>query len=117
VTMESSLQALLVAQCDTVWRGVAPAKQTAPFVTWQEVGGRTLRYVDNTAADKRNTLVQINAWASSSSAAATLIRAIEDALAATTSFVAEVQGEALATYEEDTKLFGAIQRYSITATR
>jgi hypothetical protein len=47
----------------------------------------------------------------------TLARAIEEALCASAAFTAEPHSEAAVTYEEDTKLFGAMQRYSITATR
>jgi ABC-type transporter lipoprotein component MlaA len=114
--METALQALLVAQCERTFQTVAHGQQTRPYVVWQLVGGRTLRYVANDATDKRNSLVQVSVWADTSSEATTLVRAIEDALC-TASFIAEPQGEALATYEEETKLYGAIQRFSITAAR
>lgn len=117
MSMETDLQALLLTKCARVWQIVAPAAQARPYVVWQPIGGRTMRYVSNVAADKRNTLVQISVWADSSAAATALIRQIEDALCASAAFVAEPQGEALSTYEEDTKLFGAVQRFSITADR
>lgn len=117
MSMETDLQALLKLQCARVFQVIAPAGQTRPYVTWQAVGGKTLRDISNTALDKRNTLVQINVWADTSGAATTLIRAIEDAMCASVAFTADPQGEALSTYEEDTKLYGALQRFSIYAAR
>lgn len=117
MSMETDLQALIAGVVPTVWQTVAPAKQATPYAVWQLLGGRTLRYVANDGMDKRNALVQVSVWADKSSTATSSIRAIEDALCATSAFVADPQGEAAATYEEDTKLFGAIQRFSITAPR
>jgi hypothetical protein len=115
--MEDDLQALIAGVVPNVWQTVAIGKQPGTYAVWQLVGGRSLRYMANDAMDKRNSLVQVSVWASKSSDARTAIRAIEDALCGTSAFVADPQGEALATYEEDTRLYGAIQRFSITAAR
>jgi hypothetical protein len=115
--MESDLQALIAGVVPKVFQTVAPAAQTGTYAVWQLVGGRSLRYVANNAMDKRNSLVQVSVWASKSSDARTAIRAIEEALCGSSAFVAEPQGEAIVTFEEDTTLHGALQRYSITAAR
>jgi hypothetical protein len=115
--MEDDLQALIAGVVPDVWQTVAQGKRPGTYAVWQLVGGRSLRYVANDAMDKRNSLVQVSVWASKSSDARTAIRAIEDALCSSAAFVAEPQGEAATTYEEDTKLHGAIQRFSITAPR
>lgn len=115
--METTLQTLISGLCTNTWNTVAPAKTGTPYAVWQFVGGRTLRYIEGAAADKRNSLIQVSVWASKSSEATALIRSIEDALCTSGAFSVDPQGEALSTYEEDTKLYGAIQRYSITAAR
>ena len=94
-----------------------PPGTPRPYVTWQALGGEVARFLDNSAADKRNTLMQINAWATTRMQATTLIRAIEDALADSPHFVARPQGEALSTHEPATGLYGSIQRFSIWAAR
>jgi len=117
MSMEADLFALLQTLCPRVYPDVAPAGTAPPYVTWQGLGGRTLRYTDNTAANKRNTLMQVNVWSLKRSEANALIRSIEDALCASSAFVVEPEGEPLSTYEEETLLYGCIQRYSIYSAR
>lgn len=117
MSMETSLIALLKAICPTVWEIVAPSGVVAPYVVWQGFGGQSLRNLDKTASDKRNTLMQISVWSSTRTEAKTMIRAIEDAMCASTALSVSVEGEPLYDYEDDTKLFGAIQRFSIIAAR
>ena len=117
MSMESDLVALLKTLCPRVFPDVAPEATTKPYITWQGLGGETARFVDNTAADKRNTLMQINVWSTTRAEALTMIRSIEDAMCASAAFLAKPGGEALSTYEPDTQLYGCIQSYSIWAAR
>lgn len=115
--MEPALYTLLSALCPRVYPDLAPQGTEKPYLTWQAIGGESARFLDNTAADKRNTLVQINAWALTRQDATTLIRQAEDAMCASAQFVARPQGEALSMYEPDTKLYGSVQRFSVWASR
>jgi hypothetical protein len=117
MTMEADLVAVLRTVCPRVSPDVAPIGTLAPYVTWQGIGGQTLRYADGTAADKRNSLVQINVWSKTRLEATALIHQIEDAMCATATLTVDPQGEALATYEPDTTLYGSIQRFSIYSVR
>jgi hypothetical protein len=49
--------------------------------------------------------------------AITLMRDIEDALCASASLTVNPMGEPLSTYEEDTNLYGSLQRFSIYSAR
>lgn len=115
--MEPALYDLLKTLCPRVYPDVAPQGTEKPYMTWQAIGGEVARFLDNTAADKRNTLVQINAWALTRQDATVLIRQAEDAMCASAQFIARPQGEALSMYESDTKLYGAVQRFSVWASR
>lgn len=115
--MEAGLVAILKTLCPRVYPDVAPLDAGKPYITWQAIGGEVARYLDNTAADKRNTLMQINAWALTRQDATTLIRQAEDALCGSAAFVARPQGESLSMYEPDTKLYGSVQRFSVWASR
>ncbi len=117
MSMESSLQTLLTSRCARVWEAVAPGAQATPYVVWQAIGGASLVFTENTFADKRNTLMQIAAWGADGATVRTLIRNIEADLLASTAFIATPEGEPISTYEEDTKLFGVIQRFSIYSAR
>lgn len=117
MSMESDLSTLLKTICTRVYPDVAQAGTVTPFMTWQGLGGASLRFVDNTAPDKRNTYLQVSVYSTTRLEALALIRAAEEALCASTAFAVDPQGEPLSTYEDDTKLYGALQRYSIWAAR
>lgn len=117
MSMETDLIALLKSATSTVWEIVAPEGTVPPYTTWQGLGGEVLRNLDKTASNKRNTLMQISTWSLSRTEAKAKIRAIEDAMCASTAFSAMPEGEPHYTYEDDTKLFGAIQRFNINANR
>lgn len=117
MSMESDLSALLKTLCPRVFPDLAPVNTTAPYVTWQGLGGESARFMDGTAAPKRNTYMQINVWSKTRMEALTLIRAIEESLCTSTVMTVSPEGEPLSTYEPDTQLYGCIQRYSIWANR
>lgn len=115
--MEVDLVALLKTQCPKVYPDIAPQDTTPPYVTWQGLGGESRYTLNNTPIDKRNTLMQINVWSATRKEATTLARAIEAAVTASPAFVATPEGEPASVHEEDTGLYGAIQRYSIWSAR
>lgn len=117
MSMESDLSTLLKLQCPRAFPDVAPAGTAKPYVVWQGIGGAPSRMLNKTAADKRNTLLQISVWSATRTEALTLIRSIEDAMCASSAFSAMPQGEPLSTYEPETSLYGSIQRFNVWATR
>ena len=117
MSMESELTTLLKTVCLRTFPDVAPPGTAAPFIAWQLLGGESLRFVDSTAPDKRNSYVQVSVYSLTRAESLTKIRAAEEAMCASAAFVCAPMGEPLATYEPDTKLYGAIQRFSIWAAR
>ncbi len=117
MTAESTLTVLLKTLCPRVYPDVAPDGTVAPYITYQALGGESLRYGDNTAPDKRNTLMQVSVWSATRAEALALIHQAEESICASSAWQAEPQGEALSTYEPDTKLYGSIQRFLIFAER
>lgn len=117
MSMESDLSALLLTKCPRVFPDVAPSGTAKPFVTWQGIGGEALGFLNNTAADKRKTLMQVNAWATTRLQSLVLIREIETAMRGSATFMATPQGEPMSTYEQDTELYGCVQRFEIVSAR
>lgn len=115
--MESTLHALLSGICARTYPDVAPANSLRPYVVWQQIGGESLRYTDNTPMDKRLPLVQVSVWSETRLESLGLIRQIEDALCASVDFTAAPQGEPISQYEPDTSLYGNTQRFDILAPR
>lgn len=118
MTLEADFITVLLAQCPRTFPGVAPFGTSTPYVTWQHIGGQSLRFLDGTAGDKRNAYIQITVWAATSLQAITLARAIEDALcAATAVLLAEPQGEPVDAFDDGDELRGTVQSFSIWGAR
>lgn len=114
---EAQLAAVLQALCPRVYPDTAPVTTQRPYVTYAFIGGTSLRYLDNTAADKREAFVQINVWDSARLTASTLARSIEDALCAHPAITARPQGELTYTSDEDLGLRGTLQTFTVLFPR
>ena len=117
MTMEADLSTVLKTVCPRTFPDVADIGTAPPFIAWQLLGGESQRALDNTAFDKRNSYVQVSVYSLTRAESLAKIRATEEAMCASTAFTCTPMGEPLATYEPDTKLYGAIQRFSIWASR
>jgi hypothetical protein len=117
MSIESDLCALLEARCPRTFPGFAPVSTPRPYVTYQGIGGRPLRYVDNTAADKRNSVKQINVWADTLKEALILARQIEEDLCAASQFTAIPESEPIEDYDADVPVYGTRQDFSIYGAR
>ena len=115
--LEEDFVAVLRSQCARAFPDTAPLSTAKPYVTWMNVGGIALRYIDNTAANRRMALVQVNVWDTSRAGALALIRSIEDALCAAQAFVATPASEAVSSSEEDLGLYGARQDFTVLGRR
>lgn len=91
---------------------VAPLGTTRPYITYQQVGGQGVNFMEATAPSKKNARFQVNVWATTRSAAAVLSRQVEDALRTTAGLQCTVLGAPVALYEEETTLYGTRQDFS-----
>lgn len=117
MTLEPALVAALQTVCPRVYPLTAPYGVAMPYITWQRIGGRALRYLDQSAPDKRNATVQISVWASTSQQASSLIQACEAALIASPALQAAPQGEPMDSYSEADDVRGAQQDFSVWGLR
>lgn len=117
MSLETDLIAALLTQCPRVFPDVAPYGTPTPYVTWQQIGGKPARFLDNTAADRRNAYIQINVWADTRLQASTLARQIEDALCASNALQATPQGEPVGAIDDGDQLRGTVQSFSIWGSR
>lgn len=111
--MESDLFATLQAQCAQVWPTVAPTDTPRPYVTYQQIGGDVLEYLDNPPPMARNAYMQINAWSDDPQVAKDLMRQIEAALLAATAFAASPMAAMQDDHDPDMQVYGARQDFSV----
>lgn len=115
--LESALVATLKARCPRVSPMVAPLDTAMPYATYQHIGGRPLGYMDNTAADKRHALVQVNVYAATAAAALQLLQDMAADLRAHAALVATPENEPIADPQPDFERYGYLQDFSIVGAR
>ena len=98
---------------DRVYPDVAPEGTARPYLTYQQTGGDALNFLEGTVPGKRNARIQVNAWADTRLAASELSERAEDALRLAVGLQAKVLGARVSIYEEETKLRGARQAFSV----
>lgn len=95
-----------------VFPDVAPESTTRPYITWQQVGGESVNFIDSTVPGKKNARVQVNVWADTRLEAATLAELVEDMLRGVAALQTTVLGAPTSVYEPDTNLRGSMQDFS-----
>lgn len=117
MSIETNLVALLKTVCPRVSPDVAALSTPRPFITYQHIGGTPLRYMDNTPTDLRHAVIQVAFWGDTRAQCLDLARQTEELLCGASVFVAEPVGELLGTADEDLKLYGHSQDFSIAGPR
>jgi len=119
MSLESSLFNTLKALVgNRFYPDVAPLGVAKPYGTYQQVGGEAPTLLAGVPS-KRNARMQITFWSLTRAEANSLAVLAEAALETATSstFQAKPLGAFVADHEEETKLFGARQDFSIWADR
>lgn len=117
MSFEADLTAVLKTLCAQTFPDEAPAATLPPFVTYQHIGGRPLRFADNSAASLRHTSLQLTIWAPTRAESLSLIRAIEEALCAATAFIARPVTEPLGVPDSTTGWRGIHQDFEFWSPR
>lgn len=117
MSLETSLNTLLQARCPRVFPDVAPYGTQQPYITWQQIGGPALTFVEGALPDKRGALLQINVWDERRADANALALLIEADLVSTTLFQAEARGAFTASIDDDSEARGTMQDFEIWAAR
>lgn len=98
---------------DRVYPDLAPQDVTAlPRITYQQVGGQAVNFLEAALPDKRNGRFQVNVWAATRLQASSLARQAAAALKTEAALNTTILGELVAVYEPDTRLYGTLQDFS-----
>lgn len=116
MSVESDLVTALTPLVGTgrVYRGIPPQGVTVlPRITYQNVGGVALNFLERAVIGKRNARVQINAWAANPVAAVALSNAIDNTMRTDATLQCSVLGAWVQTDEPENQLFGSRQDFSL----
>lgn len=111
-SLESLLVAVLRSQCPRALPDFAPFNTARPYVIYQFVGGAGVRYLDKTS-NAQARIVQIDVWADGRAECNDLMRAIENALCAATTFNATPRGEFTTDADPESERYGAHQDFNV----
>lgn len=117
MSLESQLFTVLQSVCARTFPDFAPTSTARPYVTYQQIGGEAVNFLDRTNPTKRNARVQVNVWADSRASAVTTMLAIEDAIRAATVFQGEPEAAMSADFDADFPVYSAMQDFSIWSDR
>lgn len=96
-----------------VFPDFAPFSTARPFITYQQIGGSVIQPLSGGIPHKKNARMQINIWADTRLSASTISAQVEDALRSASVFIAKPESALNSTYEEDLRIYGAAQDFSI----
>ena len=118
MTVEASIYAALAPLvANRVFPDLAPLKTVRPFITYSQVGGETLAFLENTLPDKKHGRFQIDVYADSRAACAAVALQVETVMTAAAAFQARAIGAPVSDYEPDVSIFSSMQDFSVWSAR
>jgi hypothetical protein len=117
MSLETDLFTLLKIVCPRVYPDIAPNSTTLPYITWNQLGGISIKPLNKTVPDKRQAVIQVNVWSKTRAEANSLMLQVDSALRQATVFSAQAESEMQTVVDPDTEYRGAMQDFRITAVR
>ncbi len=118
MSLESELVARIQPLCPNAYQVVADDNAPHPHVVWQRMGGIPVQTYDGTLPGLRNALIQITTWAGTAKQACDFGgRHCPGAMRSVCCLGCIARGELAGTYDERSKLCGAVQTFSAWGQR
>ena len=118
MTIEASIYTAIKGLCaNRVYPDVAPITATKPYVTYTQVGGEAVSYLEIAVPSLQNGRFQFNVWGDSRAVCSALMAQIEVALVTATTFQARPIGAPVSTYEHEMEIYGSQIDMSIWSAR
>ncbi|WUR15710.1 DUF3168 domain-containing protein [[Empedobacter] haloabium] len=96
-----------------VYPGIAKEGTAVPYITYQDIGGDAVNFVDRTLPSKANARVQVNVYSKTRAEAKAIARQAENALRGVLELQTIVIGAPMTTHEPSTGYHGTIQDFSV----
>lgn len=105
--------ALRALVADRVFPDFAPDGIARPYVTYQQVGGSPVNFLDAGLPDMRNARFRVNVWADKRAQASELSAQVESALRSAAALQVTVLTNPVALADPETRLRGTSQDFSV----
>ncbi|MBS0427605.1 MAG: DUF3168 domain-containing protein [Proteobacteria bacterium] len=118
MTVEADLTILLQGLVGgRMFPDVAPEGTEAPYIVFQQVGGRSVAFLERAVPSNKHGRYQVAVWAKQRSEAAALGLQIEAAMLTATAFQVEALGAPIADHDSETGLRASRQDFGIWSQR
>lgn len=118
MTVEADLIAALgTLVSDRVYKMEAPEGVERPYITYQQVGGQTVSFLERAMPSKKHGRFQINCWSDSAATTAALMLAVESAVVLAPAFQAEAISAPFDVDGSMVDLFGQQQDFGLWSDR
>ena len=114
MSAESLIFDALQGLVDTrVYPDFAPENTDRPYITYQQVGGDSINFLQQVVPSKANARFQVNVWADTRQAASDMALQAETALRMAADLQTIVLGAPVALYEPELNFYGTRQDFSV----
>jgi hypothetical protein len=118
MTVEADVFTTIKGLCgNRAYPDLAPLNTAKPYVTYTQIGGEPVSYVENVVPDIQNGRFQFNVWGTSRSQCSALMLQIENALVTSALFQARPVSAQSGSYDFDMSIYGAQMDFTIWSTR
>ena len=112
-TLESTIfEALKSLVANRVYPDLAPENTARPYITYHQVGGAAVNFIDSAVPSSRRGRFQVNVWGDTRAQVAAMTIATENALRTAVALQTKVEDGPAGFYDPDTKLRGSMQDFS-----
>lgn len=110
----TALKGLVANRC---FPDFAPLSTVRPYITYVQIGGEALSYIDNTLPDGKHGRFQVNVWADTRSSASSVMLQVEAAMIQSTTFQARPVSAPSSAYDHDSLVYGSMQDFNVFSAR
>lgn len=118
MTVEADIYTLLKGLVgNRVYPDAAPFDTVRPFITYSQVGGEAINYVDDLVPNLKNGKFEVYVWSNTRAEVASLALQVEAAFITATAFQSRPATGPRAEHDPDLKLYGSQQDFEVWSVR
>lgn len=95
----------------------APTDTAKPYITYTQIGGEAVSYVEDSVPNIQNGRFQVNVWGTTRSQCAVTMLQVEAALVASTTYGARPVSAPSSAYDHDMQIYSSMQDFSVWSNR
>ena len=95
----------------------APVATVRPYITYTQIGGEALSYMDDTLPSGKFGRFQVNVWAETRATASALMLQVEAAMIQAAAFQGRPLSAPSSAYDHDSLVYGSMQDFNVFSTR